>query len=286
LTYSVVARDPETGELGGAVQSRSFGAVRCVWARSGVGVVTTQSFADLGYGPLGLELMGAGKSAAAALAGLTAADEERQFRQVAMVDASGGVAVHTGAACIAAAGHETGEGFSVQANMMASERVWPAMADAFREAPGTLPQRLLAALDAAQDEGGDWRGQQAAALLVVAAEASGHPWDDVLVDVRVHDSDEPLVELRRLVGIAEFHRRLRPGSGLSIAEATELAREAGLAEQDVLWAGVLAGAETDVEEGRRHLERLLALEPRFVEVVRRRRPLAEAYGFEPVEGAP
>ena len=286
MTYSIVARDPESGQLGAAVQSRSFGAVRCLWARSGVGVVATQSFADLGYGPLGLELMGAGKTPDEALDALRAADRLEAFRQVAIVDASGAVATHTGGSCIAEAGHAVGEAFSAQANMMASETVWPAMAEVYAAAEGTLAQRLLAAMDAAQAEGGDWRGQQAAALLVVPAESTGKAWEDVLVDVRVHDSDRPLEELRRLVVVAEAYGRLRAGSAIAVDEAVAIVRDAGLGEQDVLWAGVIAGAETDPEEGRPYLDRLLALEPRFVEVVKRRRAIAEAYGIEPLPNAP
>jgi uncharacterized Ntn-hydrolase superfamily protein len=287
VTYSIVARDPETGQLGGAVQSRSFGAVRCIWARAGVGAVATQSFADLGYGPLGLDLMQVGKTPAQALAALRAADELEAFRQVAIVDGTARTAVHTGSSCIAEAGHAAGDGYSVQANMMASEDVWPAMAKAFESSVGTLAVRLLAAMDAAQAAGGDWRGQQAAALLVVAGESSGRPWDDRLVDVRVDDSRTPLAELRRLVVLAEGYRRLlRREPELPIRDAVAAAAEAGFQEVDVLWAGVIAGSVGDVDEGRRYLDRLLELDSRYLEVLRRRRSLADAYGVEPLEGAP
>jgi uncharacterized Ntn-hydrolase superfamily protein len=287
VTYSIVARDPETGQLGGAVQSHSFGAVRCIWARAGVGAVATQSFADLGYGPLGLDLMQAGKTPAQALSALRAADELEAFRQVAIVDGTARTAVHTGSSCIAEAGHAAGDGYSVQANMMASEDVWPAMAKAFESSVGTLAVRLLAAMDAAQAAGGDWRGQQAAALLVVAGESSGRPWDDRLVDVRVDDSRAPLAELRRLVVLAEGYRRLlRREPELPIRDAVAAAAEAGFQEVDILWAGVIAGSADDVDEGRRYLDRLLELDSRYLEVLRRRRSLADAYGVEPLEGAP
>ena len=167
-TYSIVARDAATGDLGVAVQSHWFSVGSAVpWAEPGVGAVATQSFTEPSYGPLGLALMKAGKSAPEALKALLAADGDREVRQVAMVDAQGRSAAHTGAKCIQAAGHEVGEGFTVEANLMDKATVWPAMAKAFKGAKGDLADRLLAALRAAQAEGGDIRGQQSAAILVV-----------------------------------------------------------------------------------------------------------------------
>ena len=203
-TFSIVARDPQNGEMGVAVQSHWFSVGSMVtWGEAGVGVVATQSFVDPSYGQLGLGLMRAGKSAAETLNGLLAADSSPDVRQVAMVDASGRVAVHTGQRCIAMAGHETGEQFSVQANMMLNDRVWPEMATAFRETGGDLTGRLLAALQAGQNAGGDVRGRQSAAILVVSAQSTGQPWADRVVELRVEDHPDPIDELARLI---EVHR--------------------------------------------------------------------------------
>ena len=211
-TYSIVARDPVTGELGVAVQSHWFSVGTTVtWAEAGVGAVATQSFVDPSYGPLGLDMMRAGKSAPDALAGLLAADAEREVRQVAMVDAKGMVAAHTGTKDIQAAGQHVGKGYSVQANLMANDKVWPAMAKAFEAAKGDLAERMLAALEAAQAVGGDIRGQQSAALVVVPGTASGRPWADRIFDLRVEDHPRPLEELRRLVHVARAYRHMNDG---------------------------------------------------------------------------
>ncbi len=209
-TYSIVARDPATGQLGVAVQSHYFcvGAI-VPWAEAGVGAVATQATTDPRYGPRGLDLMRAGKSAHEALEKLIEADQGRDVRQVAMVDYKGDVAAHTGAFTIPEAGHIVGDGFCVQANMMLRCSVWAAMANAYRATGGDLVDGLLAALDAAEAEGGDIRGRQSAALLVVAAKTSGEPWSERLYDLRVDDAHEPLVELRRLVGISRAYHHLR-----------------------------------------------------------------------------
>ncbi|HWQ29053.1 MAG TPA: DUF1028 domain-containing protein, partial [Dehalococcoidia bacterium] len=199
-TYSIVARDPATGALGVAVQSHYFSVGSIVsWAEAGVGAVATQSIANVDYGPRGLALMREGLSASQALSALLENDPGRDVRQVAMVDARGGVAAHTGTRCIPAAGHLSGDGFSVQANLMANDSVWPAMRDAFERSDGELADRLLAALEAAQNAGGDIRGQQSAALLVVSGERSHEPWRGRLFDLRVEDHPEPVAELKRLV---------------------------------------------------------------------------------------
>ena len=203
-TYSIVARDPNTGEIGVAVQSHWFSVGPIVpWAEAGVGAVATQSLVEVSYGPRGLALMREGLSAPEALARLLREDPQREVRQVAMVDAEGRVAVHTGRSCIAAAGHEKGEQFSAQANLMENESVWGAMAAAYRRSSGRLSERLLAALDAAEAAGGDVRGRQSAAILVVSGTRSDHPWAERVVDLRVEDHPEPLVELRR---VAHLHR--------------------------------------------------------------------------------
>ena len=211
-TYSIVARDPATGEIGVAVQSHWFSVGTTVtWAEAGVGAVATQSFVDPSYGPLGLEMMRAGKSAPEALAGLLAADAEREVRQVAMVDAQGRVAAHTGKKDIQAAGQHVGKGYSVQANLMANDRVWPAMASAFEAAKGDLAERMMAALEAAQAAGGDIRGQQSAAIVVVPGTPSGRPWADRIFDLRVEDHPRPLEELRRLLLVARAYRHMNAG---------------------------------------------------------------------------
>jgi len=213
-TYSIVARDAATGDLGVAVQSHWFSVGASVpWAEPGVGAVATQSFTDPSYGALGLALMKAGKSAPEALKALLAADADREVRQVAMVDAQGRAAAHTGAKCIQAAGHEVGEGFTVEANLMDKASVWPAMAKAFRATKGDLADRLLAALRAAQLEGGDIRGQQSAAILIVKGKPSGQPWNDRLFDLRVEDNPDPLKELGRLIQLRRAYRLMDEGDG-------------------------------------------------------------------------
>ncbi len=211
-TYSIVARDPASGALGVAVQSHWFSVGSVVpWAEAGVGAVATQSFADATYGKLGLDLMRAGRSAPDALRGLLAADEGRDLRQVAMIDASGRVAAHTGSKNIPAAGHILGKTFSVQANLMRSDAVWPAMAQAFERSGGDLADRMLAALSAAEAAGGDIRGRQSAALIVVTGKPTGKPWADRIFDLRVDDSEAPLAELRRLVTLQRAYNHMNDG---------------------------------------------------------------------------
>ena len=211
-TYSIVARDSDTGQLGVAVQSHYFSAGSVVtWAEAGVGAVATQASADPAYGKLGLDLMRSRKSAPDTLAGLVASDPMQAVRQVAMVDALGRVAAHTGSTTIPEAGHIVGEGFSVQANMMLKNTVWPAMAEAYRATKGDLVDRFLAALDAAEAEGGDIRGRQSAAILIVAAKSTGRPWVDTIFDLRVDDGPEPLVEIRRLVSVRRAYIHMRLG---------------------------------------------------------------------------
>ncbi len=211
-TYSIVARDAETGEMGVAVQSHWFSVGQLVpWAEAGVGAVATQSMVEPAYGPQGLALMAQGVSAASALAQLLEADAGSQMRQVAMVDAAGGAANFTGSRCIAEAGGRTGKGYAVQANLMANGTVPDAMAAAYEAASGPLAERLLAALAAAEQAGGDIRGRQSAALLVVAAEASAKPWQDVRVDLRVEDHPVPVAELTRLLRLHRGYEQMNAG---------------------------------------------------------------------------
>jgi uncharacterized Ntn-hydrolase superfamily protein len=211
-TYSIVARDARTGELGVAVQSHWFAVGSMVpWAEAGVGAIATQSFVDASYGKLGLDLMRAGRSAPDALKGLLAADENREVRQVAMIDGSGKVSAFTGTKCIPATGQQIGENYSVQANLMLSDKVWPAMAKAFESTQGDLAARMLAALEAAQSEGGDIRGKQSAALIVVSGKPTGRPWQDRVFDLRVDDHVDPVVELRRLVSLQRAYNLMNEG---------------------------------------------------------------------------
>ncbi|MFQ5707836.1 MAG: DUF1028 domain-containing protein [bacterium] len=211
-TYSIVARDPETGQMGVAVQSHWFSVGPSVpWAEAGVGAVATQSFVDVSYGPLGLQLMKAGRTAKQALAALKLADPHPEVRQVAMIDAHGNVAAHTGAKCIPAAGHIVGDNFSVQANLMLNDKVWPAMKKAYESTRGDLADKMLAALEAAQSVGGDIRGRQSAAILIVRGKSTGRPWADRLVDLRVEDHANPVQELKRLVKLHRAYEHMNNG---------------------------------------------------------------------------
>jgi uncharacterized Ntn-hydrolase superfamily protein len=227
-TYSIVARDPVTGEMGVAVQSHWFSVGSVVtWAEAGVGAIATQSFIDPGYGYRGLALMRGGTSAPDALDQLVKGDEQRAGRQVAMIDASGRVSAYTGASAIAAAGQHIGAGYSVQANMMASDRIWPAMSRAFESAAGDLADRLLAALEAAEAAGGDMRGRQSAALIVVNAKGTGRPWvgADRTFDLRVDDHPDPLKELRRLVRLQRAYAHANRGDELMTEKKVDAALE-------------------------------------------------------------
>jgi uncharacterized Ntn-hydrolase superfamily protein len=232
-TFSIVARDPATGELGVAVQSHWFSVGSIVpWAEARVGAVATQSFVDPSYGKLGLELMRTGKSGPDALKSLLAGDEGRDVRQVAMIDAQGRVDAWTGKNDIYAAGHFVGKDFSVQANLMLNDKVWPAMARAFENTKGDLADRMLAALDAAQAVGGDIRGRQSAALVVVTGKPTGQPWKDRTFDLRVDDSPEPLAELRRLVTLQRAYNHMNAGDLAVEKKDNEGAlREYGAAEK-------------------------------------------------------
>ena len=211
-TYSIVALDAETGQLGVAVQSHWFSVGTVVpWAKAGVGAVATQSIAEPSYGPKGLALMEQGIPADEALQSLLAKDIGKNVRQVAMVDAQGNVGVHTGSRCISHASHLTGKNYSVQANIMAKSTVPSAMVQAFESTTGDLAERMLAALDAAEAEGGDLRGRQSAAMLVVSGEPTGDPWTDRIVDLDVADHENPLIELRRLYRISQAYRHAQRG---------------------------------------------------------------------------
>ncbi|MCB2410121.1 DUF1028 domain-containing protein [Hymenobacter lucidus] len=212
-TFSIVARDLATGDMAVAVQSHWFSVGTAVsWGEAGVGVVATQSFVNKSFGTRGLALLKSGKTAQQALNELLATDEGRDVRQVAIVDARGNVATHTGKKCVDMAGHQQGKQFSVQANMMLTDKVWPAMARAY-EQNAKLPfaERVLSALEAAQAAGGDIRGKQSVALLVVRGQATAAPWDDRLIDLRVEDNAAPLPELARLLRLTRAYDHMNAG---------------------------------------------------------------------------
>lgn len=211
-TYSIVARDSITGEMGVAVQSHWFSVGSTVaYGKAGVGVVATQSLVNPSYGPKGLSLMAQGLSPQQALDALIANDEGEMYRQVAFLNTKGELATHTGNLCIAEAGHKQGKDFSVQANMMLNPTVWDAMAQAFEATEGTLGQRMMASLKAAENEKGDIRGKQSAAILIVRAETTGNPWEDTVMDLRVEDAEDPLAELERLIKIHEAYDYMNKG---------------------------------------------------------------------------
>ncbi|MFI5422234.1 MAG: DUF1028 domain-containing protein, partial [Nitrososphaerales archaeon] len=216
MTYSIVARDPKTGDLGVAVQSHYFSVGSVVtWARSGVGAIATQSMAEISYGPLGLDLMAGGRSAKEALESLLRSDSKAETRQVGMIDSNGVVSAHTGARCIASAGHFIGDQFSCQANLMSNDTIWTEMEKAFtRNSNLELPERLAATLEAAENAGGDARGKQSAAILVVSSKQYPNSWSGRIVDLRVEDNPEPIPELQRLIQVKRAYDWVEKGDDL------------------------------------------------------------------------
>lgn len=226
-TYSIVAFDKDTGELGVAVQSHWFSVGSIVpWAKSGVGAVATQSIARVEYGPFGLELMEKGLTASEALAKLVAEDPGASVRQVGMVDVNGNVASHTGDKCIAEAGFRTGEYYTVQANIMEKSTVWDAMAEAYENTAGDLADRMMAAMEAAQNEGGDLRGKQSASILIVKGTPTGEPWNDIKMELRIEDHPEPIQELKRLIKVHRAYEHANKGDHyLELGEMDNALRE-------------------------------------------------------------
>jgi uncharacterized Ntn-hydrolase superfamily protein len=278
VTYSIVARDDRSGELGVAVQSHFLGVGSLVsWAEAGVGAIATQSVAEPAYGPRGLELMRGGVSAPEALHRLLAEDRQERVRQVAFIDRYGRVAAHTGARCIREAGHRVADGVSAQANIMERATVPDAMVAAFRASRGDLADRLLEALQAAEREGGDLRGRQSAALVVVAPRAKGRPTEDRLFDLRVDDHADPVGELRRLLGLSRAYERVDVGDELAAAgdvEASLAEYAAAHAEQPdsaefAFWHGVALAASGREQEARPMLERAYRQGEGWRELLRR-----------------
>jgi uncharacterized Ntn-hydrolase superfamily protein len=277
-TYSIVARDPDNGQLGVAVESHYFSVGSVVtWAEAGVGAVASQALSEPAYGKLGLDLMRTGKSAADSLNGLLAADPMKEIRQVAMIDARGNAAAHTGSVTIPEAGHFIGDGFSVQANMMLKKTVWPAMADAYQRAKGALIDKLLASLDAAEAEGGDIRGRQSAAILIVEGASTGRPWNDTIFDLRVDDAIEPLHEIRRLAEVrkAYLHKQLADAA-LAKGDLATMESEYNVAERLIgdnpemrYWHAIALLGIGQVEPALAMLKAIGARDPNWIELTLR-----------------
>ena len=277
-TFSIVARDPATGEMGVAVQSHYFSVGPIVpWAEAGVGAVATQSLVLVDYGPKGLDLMRQGQTAQQALDALVAADTSSDVRQVAMVDAKGNVAAHTGKKCIPDAGYKTGNQYSCQANLMENASVWPAMSAAFEKAQGDLAERLMQALEAAQKAGGDIRGKQSAAIVVVKAQSTGKPWVDRVFDLRVEDHEEPLKELRRLIRLRRAYTLEDEGDNFIAAKKPEEALKAYEAASKMapevvelqFWAAVSMYTNGREAEALKLFREVFSREKQWVELVPR-----------------
>lgn len=277
-TFSIVARDPKTGHMGVAVQSHWFAVGSlCPWAEAGVGIIATQSLVDPGYGALGLNLLRSGRSAQETLTELLARDENRENRQVAMVDAMGQVAVHSGKNCIAEAGHISGDGWSVQANMMKNPSVWPAMAGAYQAATGDLAEQMMAALLAAQEAGGDIRGKQSAALLVVDMQKTEKPWEHVLFNIRVDDHPEPLAEIQRLLKTQRAYHLMNEGDELLGKKDFEAAMRKYQAAEEYaahideipFWVAVTLAESGSLEKALPIFKRVFAVNPDWAELVKR-----------------
>jgi uncharacterized Ntn-hydrolase superfamily protein len=270
--------------MGVAVQSHWFSVGTAVpWAEAGVGAVATQSFTEPAYGPLGLELMRLGRTAPEALRALVSTDSDEAVRQVAMIDAGGHVAAHTGSRAIYAAGHYVGNQYSVQANLMEKPTVWKAMSRAYETAEGDLAERLLAALDAAEREGGDLRGRQSAAILVVSGKNTGRPWADRRFDLRVEDHPTPVIELRRLVKLQRAYLKLNEGDEWvtkkdmdkameAYLEATSIVPDSATNGEAVFWVGVTLANSERTEDAIPYMARAYARDHRWAELVRRLPP--------------
>lgn len=273
MTYSIVAHDPETGRFGIAVQSHYLGVGPVVpWLEAGVGGVATQARVNTSFGPIGLELLRAGRSAAEVVAALVASDEQAQHRQVGVVDAHGGAAAHTGELAIPAAGHRVGDGFTVQGNLLERDTCWPAMADAYEAALADgLPfvERLLRALEAAEGEGGDVRGRQSAAIQVVDGKLHQAAWRGRIMDLRIEDHPDPVPELRRIVTMQLAYDLTddegdAARAGMSAEERYMHARRLSPeAYELVFWKGVELAVAGDVEAARRELAIAFAADSRW-----------------------
>ena len=277
-TYSIVAHDATTGEMGVAVQSHWFSVGSIVtWAEAGVGAIATQSFVDPAYGPRGLELIKSGLTAEQALEALVLVDEGRDVRQVAFVDTEGNVSAHTGAKCIESAGHYVGEGYSVQANMMLNDKVVPAMAKAYESTEGDLADRLMAALEAAQSVGGDIRGKQSAAMLIVKAESTGQSWADRVLELRIEDHPTPIAELKRLLKVHRAYEHMNAGDVAVEHDDLELAMAEYGAAAELLpdnvevqyWAAVTLATSGNLDKSLPMFREVFAADANWIELTKR-----------------
>jgi len=277
-TFSIVARDPNNGYLGVAVQTHWFGVgALCPWVEAGVGAIATQSMVERSYGPCGLDLLREGKTAGETLEELLSRDDQHELRQVAMVDLLGNVATHTGKRCIEEAGHIIGNQYSVQANMMKNATVWPAMAEAFEKKSGDLADRMLAALNAAQSVGGDIRGKQSTAMMIADNEKTDKPWEHMLFNLRVDDHPEPLNELERLIKVQRAYRLMNEGDELLSKHEIEAAMQHySAAEQHAphtleipFWQAVTLADMGQMEKALPIFSRVFKQNPDWAELVQR-----------------
>ncbi len=277
-TYSILAMDREAGEMGGAVQSHFFSVGPAVlWAEAGTGVVATQSLVNRQYGPDGLSQLRQRRHADQVLQSLLECDAGSAYRQAAVIDAMGNTAAHTGDSCIREAGHSRGECYSVQANMMLNNTVWHAMEDAFLSTPGSLADRLLGSLKAAEAEGGDIRGKQSAAMVVVKCRASGNISEDQVLDLRVEDHSDPLTELTRLLTLYRGYEMLERGdSAMEHGDAdaakvwfTKAREHLGGNPEALYWHGISLLQSDDADEGMELLSPLFSSSPNWLELTLR-----------------
>jgi uncharacterized Ntn-hydrolase superfamily protein len=279
VTYSIVARDPATGQMGVATQTQALAVGASVpWASPGYGVIATQSMGEPMYGQLGLDMLRGGLTAPEVLAALREVDPHPERRQVAMVDTRGGIDVYTGSACVAAAGHRIADDCAALANLVAGPAVWDTMVDTYTSSDGALASRLLAALHAAEDAGGDIRGCRSASLVVVCAERTGRPWRDHLVDLRVDDAADPLGELDRMLERSERYHRVVEAldaalDGRAAAAAAALDDVSGddpASDPDLtMWRALVLGLAGREDEARDLVAALDTSAPAFVESLRR-----------------
>lgn len=278
MTYSIIARDTETGYMGVATQSQAFAVGSSVpWAAAGAGVVATQSMGEPMYGDLGLSTLGAGLTAAEALEALCSVDPHPERRQVGIVDAQGGIAVYTGDACVAAAGHLVGDSCVALANIVQGPRVWEGMVEAYESSAGWLPFRLMAALRAAEAAGGDERGRRSAAVLVVRAERSGRPWRDTITDLRVDDRSDPVDAIDQMVEhnwryqqtVTAFEDALDDEVDAAIKRLPPYPEGEPLDPDLMLWRAIVLGTAGRKDEARRFGDKLVRQAPHMVRVARR-----------------
>ncbi len=279
MTYSIVARDAETGEMGVATQSQAFAVGNSVpFALPGHGVIATQSMAEPMYGSVGLELLQGGFTAQEVLTALSSVDPQPQRRQVAVLGVSGDLAAYTGEQCVEAAGHLIGNDCVALANMAASAAVWISMVERFENSSGPLAQRLLNSLEAAEEAGGDFRGRRSAAIMVIRATTTGRPWHDMVVDLRVDDSPDPVAALAELLAtraryqdVVRAFQQAIDGDPLTADRELELLRPMDpVTEPDqLLWRAVVAALAGREEAARKMLGELATTAPQFLEAARR-----------------